>query len=98
MTSEASYFSSLVSLSQAPPLVPSYLSPSSPCAPALPVVPSSSFPFMPPIPPLCPQVPYSNSLAKLPLFAETLHNAFAFEFIKTRHFKIKSSEDPEAKP
>lgn len=62
---------------------------------ALPVVPSSSFSLVPPIPPL----PSStNFLGKFPFSPDTVPTPFSSEFVRIRSFKIKSSEDPEAKP
>ena len=62
-----------------------------------PPMPSSSFSSTPPMPPLYPQSSQTNSLAKLPLFSETLPTPFSSELVRIYPFKIKSSEGPEAK-
>ena len=59
---------------------------------------SSSFPFILLIPPLYPQFPHTNSIAKLPFCPEALPAPLFSEPIRTCPFKIKPSEDPEAKP
>ena len=65
---------------------------------ALPLAPSSSFFSMMPTPPLYLQIPHSNSSTKLSLFSETLPTPFSSALVRTCLFKMKSSEDPEAKP
>ena len=99
MAPEASGSSSLASLSQAPSPAPSCLTPSAPPARAPPPVPASPVPsFCLPTPPLRPQFPNTNSLARFPLFSETLPTPFSSELIRTYPFKIKLFGDPEAKP
>ena len=47
--------------------------------------------------PLHPPSPHTSSLAKLPLYSETLPTPFSSEHLRTCPFKIKLSEDPETK-
>ena len=48
--------------------------------------------------PLHPPSPHTSSLAKLPLYSETLPTTpFSSEHLRTCPFKIKLSEDPETK-
>ena len=98
MAPKDSSSSSLVSLSQALPLVPSCVCPSAPCGQTPPLAPSSSFLSMPTMPSLYPQFPCTNSLAKLPFSSETLPTPFSSVPIRTCPSKIKSSEYPEAIP
>ena len=84
--------------SQALPPAPSSSSPFVLRAQALTLVPSSSFHSIPPTSPLYPQFSHTNSLVKPPLFSETLPVTFSFQPIGTYPFKIKPSEDLEAKP
>ena len=60
--------------------------------------PSSFFPPIQPRCPLYPQFPSTNSLPELPLFYENLLVPFSSELVRICSFKIKPSEDPEAKP
>lgn len=48
--------------------------------------------------PLSSQFPHTNTLGKLPLLPESLPTPSCSEPIRTCPFKIKPSEDPEAKP
>ena len=89
---------SLASLSQVPPSAPSCLSPLAPHGQNLPLTSFSSFLSMLPMPPLYPQIPHTSCLTKRPLFSETLPIPPCSELVRTCSFKIKPSEDTEAKP
>ena len=51
-----------------------------------------------PTPPPSPQIPHTKSLTKPYLFSQTLPMCFSSELVRTCLFKIKISEDSEAKP
>ena len=63
-------------------------------SPAPRLAPPPSFPSTPPP---YPQIRHTNAPSKLPLFSDTLPTPFSSKLIRTCPFKIKSSEDPEAK-
>ena len=47
---------------------------------------------------LYPQFPHNDSLTELPFSFKILSTPFSSELVRTCLFKIKPSEDPEAKP
>ena len=60
-------------------------------------VPFPSLSSMISLTPLHPPSPHNSSLAKVPLYSETLPTPFPSEHLRTCPFKIKLSEDPETK-
>ena len=58
---------------------------------------SSPFPNLLPTPPLCGQIPHAYSLTKLSLSSQTFTTPFSSELVRICPFKIRTSEDLEAR-